>query len=242
VYNSTFNGNGTDGLTADSAGDVNLFNDSADNNFTNGVIANSNNNITATCSDLSYDGVDAIYAYLPGTFTLNGVTLHGYSNIFPPPYSGGGILTFNFAYNCGVLRRITPLHPPSRSSKCLTGSLAETPIILSCPIGGNASLTELTFDGLPGALNSRFTFVSGLETEITPDRQTLNGRTTLDFMIPTGYAGCQLRHSALGREQVDGTSQLQNRWRFLRIPDEPNWYLRAGHEIDLLMSPKRDGA
>jgi hypothetical protein len=115
-------------------------------------------------------------------------------------------------------------------------------VILSCPIGGNASLTELTFDGLPGALNSRFTFVSGLETEITPDRQTLNGRTTLDFMIPTGYAGCQLRHSALGREQVDGTSQLQNRWRFLRIPDEPIWYLRAGHEIDLLMSPKRDGA
>jgi len=60
-------------------------------------------------------------------------------------------------------------------------------VLLPCPIGNNASLTRVTSDKLPGTPDSKYTFVSAFDAEVTP---ALSGGTmTVSFKIPTGKTG-----------------------------------------------------
>ena len=54
---------------------------------------------------------------------------------------------------------------------------------LPCPTGDNASLGSLTVDKFPGALDTHYSFVSGLHAVVSP---SLAGTMTVGFVIPSG--------------------------------------------------------
>ena len=62
-------------------------------------------------------------------------------------------------------------------------------VSIPCPITGDASLTAVPSDGLPGALGENYTFVSGLEAQVKP---SLDGEIWVDFLVPPAYADTNL--------------------------------------------------
>jgi hypothetical protein len=64
-------------------------------------------------------------------------------------------------------------------------------VLLPCPIGStpgtSGSLKGLTSSNLPGALDSKFTLVSGLDASVTPS--LTGGMVTVSFKIPAGKTG-----------------------------------------------------
>ena len=64
-------------------------------------------------------------------------------------------------------------------------------VLLPCPIGSipgtSGSLHGLTSGNLPGTLDSKFTFVSALDADVTPS--LTGGMMTVSFKIPSGKQG-----------------------------------------------------
>jgi hypothetical protein len=54
-------------------------------------------------------------------------------------------------------------------------------VAIPCPIAGDASLTSVDTDRLPGELGENYTYVSGLEVQVKP---ALDGLITVDFLMP----------------------------------------------------------
>jgi hypothetical protein len=62
-------------------------------------------------------------------------------------------------------------------------------VAIPCPITGDATLSAVTTDNLPGALGESYKFVSGLDAEIKP---APDGDIRVDFLIPPSSMGTHL--------------------------------------------------
>ena len=60
-------------------------------------------------------------------------------------------------------------------------------VLLPCPIGNNATLTHVANNKLPGTLDSKSTYISAMDSEVTPS--PLNGTAMVSFAIPSGKQG-----------------------------------------------------
>jgi hypothetical protein len=145
-------------------------------------------------------GVDAT---LPGVLTTRGETI--YNNASGGVNVGGGG-TWNESYaNCAGWPKIDTsglpwvvLHVTTGDAQPLDCSIyGGTVLILPnwdhvafpCPIAGDASLTSVAADRLPGELGENYTFVSGLEAQVKP---SLEGIITVDFVIPPAVSDSTL--------------------------------------------------
>ncbi len=165
-----------------------------------GAFISTSNNIDITCSTFNNNSGIGLQADIPygNTITLNGVTLNGNTS-GATNITGGGTLVTNSA-NCGSggskpavgglpLNIIHVTGGESEALDCTNFIGTELilqdkdHVILPCPIGTNATLTGMSSDKLPGALDSKFTFVSGLDMEVTP---SLTGSITVSFEMPSG--------------------------------------------------------
>jgi hypothetical protein len=179
VTASEFTGNGLesgwDGLDVFSAGDIDV-----------------------QCSYFANNGEYGIYSEMDGgTLSLHGNTFAG--NLLGDLFLDGGVLveTSNCQSSTNRGKKTTgeglPLnviHVNGGEQNILTcdgfsGTELILPngdrVILPCPNGDQASIDTLSSAQLPGALDGNFTFISGLDANVTP---ALLGSMTVKFTIP----------------------------------------------------------
>jgi len=200
------------GVTADSNGEigaylanefadppnVNISDSHFDNNGT-GLVLETAGNATVTCSTAN-NNETGVGGSVNGTFTMNGFTLDG--NLFPSDVSGTVV---NNPTNCnskktpgsgsGLPFNVIQVPDGDTQSNALDcanfiGTELVLPngdlVLLPCPIGTDAKLDHVGSDKLPGALDSKFTFVSGFDVQVTP---SLDGTAIVSFKIPSGKEG-----------------------------------------------------
>jgi len=204
---SYFDGNAGNGLYILSAGDVSLSDVEANDNDGPGLVATSSSgDITISCSQFMNNGDYGIRANLPGTLTLNGVTLNGNALGDDPYVTGGGTLVIG-AGECDPSKKALPLFPslPLNEVQVTGGegielncsSFRGTVLILPngdsalfpCPLNDTASLSSLGADALPGDLPDGNTFGSAFTAGVEKDGSavsTLDSSITLSFVIPDG--------------------------------------------------------
>jgi Right handed beta helix region len=183
ITNSRFNGNGIDGLYLES---------------------DTNENVTMTCSTALDNALNGLDGYVGGSLILDGVTLSGNNGLDNNVYSS--VLVLNSSYGCGHKNSsvgsggglpLNVINVPDSGGQAnglectqYSGTELVLPngdqVLLPCPIGTatgtNGSLSRIAIDKLPGALDSQYTFVSGIDLQVTP---LLIGMMTVSFKIPS---------------------------------------------------------
>ncbi len=179
-----------------------------------GALISSGGNIDINCSTFNNNVGVGVETDTPSgsTITLNGVTLDG--NTSGATDITGGILVSSTG-NCGSGSKGTtpivggPIIPVTGGSLNIinvpdsggqgyaldctqySGTELVLPngdhVLLPCPIGNNAALTHVANNKLPGPVDSKFTFVSAMDSEVTPS--PLNGTAMVSFTIPSGKQG-----------------------------------------------------
>jgi hypothetical protein len=180
---SAFNNNGSDGVSLSTPGDA-----------------------TIICSTFENNSGDGIDANLPGILAVWGDTFSGNAS-GDVNLTGGG--TLDFRDSCQGPKKPAPGGPslpwhivplsegqgvgvPVTGGEGIAldctqyrGTMLVLPnrdqIILPCPISGQAALKHQAQDGLPGPLDSKFSFVSAMDAEVSP---SLSGTMLVDFFIP----------------------------------------------------------
>ena len=198
VVNSHFDGNGGDGLDILTIGDVSANCGSTANNnvsgygvygtvlgtFTNGLTLTDNGTANGVLSAAEVDtpcggsgggtgGSSGPAAGLGGPFIpVTGALPFNIINVPDSGDQGHGLDCTQYAGTDLVL--------PNGNH-----------VLLPCPIGStpgtSGSLKGLTSSNLPGALDSKFTLVSGLDASVTPS--LTGGMVTVSFKIPAGKTG-----------------------------------------------------
>ncbi len=182
-----------------------------------GALISGDDNIDINCSTFNNNAGVGLEADTSSgnTITLNGVTLDGNTGGATDIPSG---TLFSSAGNCGSKSKGTtpilggPIIPvtggPLNIINVADGSgqgyaldctqYSGTELVLPngdhvlmpCPIGNNAALMHVANNKLPGALDSKFTFISAMDSQVTPS--PLSGTAMVSFTIPSGKQGANL--------------------------------------------------
>jgi len=200
----TANDNVDDGAFLIDSGDLSVSDSTASGNGNDGIFISQgiDPTDTITCSVANNNGGYGVNANLAEgtTLTLNGVTLSGnasgLSNV-----SGGALIAASV--NCGSghgksgtgslpVNTINVVSGGSNTLDCTNFSSTDLVLpngdhaLLPCPNGKSGTVTSQTGSNLPGALDSKYSFVSGFNAEVSP---SLSGSMTVSFMIPSGKQG-----------------------------------------------------
>jgi hypothetical protein len=208
--NSSSGSSFTDGTYINTTGSV-IANSSQFNNNTSGdgLDVSADGNITITCSTFQNNssyGVDATLS--GGTLTMNSDTFSGNGN---GDFTNSGGATLLGSVNCspknskGVVNGLSlPLQvvnvTAGQSASLDCTNFRGTELILSdgdsltllCPLLGDASLTSLKSNGLPGALPAGDTFTSAFTASLSKGGKPamdLGNSATVSFAIPAGASG-----------------------------------------------------
>ncbi|MGA7606150.1 MAG: right-handed parallel beta-helix repeat-containing protein [Anaerolineales bacterium] len=205
VTNSNFLTNGSDGLDAISfGGSISIIGATASGNGEDGIYVDpplpSSLTGTITCSVADDNGAYGVEAEAGhGTLTLNSVTLNGNSS--GPSAVSEGVTPIITTVKCGSHRTsagdlsvntINVVSGASNPLDCTNFSSTDLVLpdgdhaLLPCPNGQNGIVTSKTGSNLPGTLDSKYTYVSGFDAEVTP---SLSGSMTVSFTIPSGKQG-----------------------------------------------------
>jgi Right handed beta helix region len=204
VTNSNFSTNSSDGLQALSrGGDINITNITASGNVGNGIFLDPPSSLTGTitCSVADDNGGYGVSTEAGrGTLTLNGDTLSG--NTSGPTAVSKSVTLITTTVNCNSGHRSSvgglPLNivnvtgGESNPLDCTDYGGTELVLpngdhaLLPCPNGQKGTVTSKTGSNLPSALDSKYTFISGFDAEVTP---ALSGSMTVSFTIPAGKQG-----------------------------------------------------
>ena len=209
--NSNFSGNNVNGLEAYSAGAITIYNVIADSNLNDDGAYLENDHgssdITVTCSHLSNNSNYDIEAYSNGSVALNSDTYTSENTSLPlvigsvscggghgkssgPVVGGAGPLPWNVvnAPDSGGQNNTLDCTQYVGTELVLPNG---DHVLLPCPIGSttgsSGSLSGLTGGNLPGKLDSKYTFVAGLDASVTPS--LTGGMITVSFKIPAGKTG-----------------------------------------------------
>jgi hypothetical protein len=160
---------------------------------------------TILCSRVENNGGYGVNANLPGTLYINsgglsgnasgGVNLTGGGTLVlaecvktKKPAPGGPSLPWHIvplSEGQGVGVPVTGGEGIALDCTQYRGTMLVLPnrdqIVLPCPISGQAALKHQAQDGLPGPLDSKFSFVSAMDAEVSP---SLSGTMLVDFFIP----------------------------------------------------------
>jgi putative surface-exposed virulence protein len=203
----TASGNSLAGALLLTAGNITVDSSIFNNNGDFGFVTISDGNVTVSCSDLEDNGLFGVAAIGRGvlgtnsdTFAGNGVgdvLLVGGSQTDNPDFPcGGGAHDPHHPLGTGALLPWNTIQVAGGETNALECSLFSGTVLvlpngdrvrLPCPIGDNASLTGVGSDKLPGTLDSKFTFVSAMNPEVTPG--PLGGTMTVEFLIPPDKQG-----------------------------------------------------
>ena len=180
-------------LLISSDGDVNINCSTFNNNVGIGLEADTPNTSTITLTGVTLDGNTTAEDIPNGTVvSIPGKCGSGGKGTTPIvsgpiiPVTGGSLNIINIPDNSGQ----------SNALDCTDYSGTELVlpngdhVLLPCPIGNNAALTHVANNKLPGTLDSKFTFISAMDLQVTPS--PLNGTAMVSFTIPTGKAGANL--------------------------------------------------
>ena len=223
---------------------INVSNSHFDYNADIGLFLYTGGDATVTCSTANNNEV-GVDGEVGGIFTMNNFNLDGNStpneivpaltnptNCNSKKTSGSG---------SGLPLNIIPI---TGSFDCADYGGNELVLpnqdhaILPCPNGQNGTITGKTSSNLPGALDSKFTYVSAFDVEVNP---SLIGTMTVSFAIPSGKARRELCDPALGWHEVGEPGRLDQPAGFLQRGYEPDRRLRVGHSISFNSTGERDG-
>ena len=231
---SSFNNNGGDGLYIDTGGGATVICSTANDNKGYGL--------DGTIGGVFTDGLTT------AGNTLGGNNVKGYSSLVnsvcnpgggksgtTTSVGGPGPLPWNVINVPESGGQGNPLSCSQYSGTDLVLPDGDQ-VLLPCPIGStpgtSGSLHGLTSGSLPGTLDSKFTFVSAFDAEVTPS--LTGGMMTVSFKISFRQARLQLRDPALGWKQVGELGRLRYPAGILQCEHEPDRRLRARHPIDFI--------
>lgn len=199
--NTVISTNNVQGAVIWTAGNVVIANGAFDENTLNGASVQSvSGDITVDCTSMTDNGNYGLVADLPGALELKGDNFSG-NGAGGYSATGGGSLVLRPNFRCNVTRTPTPSVPalpmnivPVRDGQIVTlnctrfiGTTLVLPnrdqVVFPCPILGDASLSSVGQDQLPGPLDTGLTYVSGMKATLAP---TLNGTILVDFVLPQG--------------------------------------------------------
>ena len=196
-------GNDASGLHLVSGQDMLLSDVTANSNENDGAFLQSvNSDITTLCTQFSYNGLYGLEADLPGTLTLDGASFVD-NGLGEYAVTGGGTVLQRPEEECALaapvvkatvtavvvrtMHIIDVVDGQMYTLDCATylGTILVLPnrdqVVLPCPITGQASLSSIDLEELPGPLESDLTFLSGMDVLVSP---SLDGVILVDFVLP----------------------------------------------------------
>jgi hypothetical protein len=189
------NHNGGAGVSVAAGGSISVQGGSFSGNTGDGLSLSSAGNIRVYCATALGNGGYGLDASLPGVLRVKGNDFSG-NTAGDVNVSGGGTLrdlerlcegwphwdSSGLPWN---VIHVTNGDAQSLSCTGFGGTVLILPswdhVAIPCPIAGDASLTSVAEDGLPGQLGENYTFVSGLDAQVRP---AVDGIITIDFLIP----------------------------------------------------------